>query len=35
MIFYYTATGNSLYVARKMNDELYSTPQELKKEELY
>lgn len=35
MIFYYTATGNSLYVARYMDNNPLSIPQELKKENLY
>jgi len=34
MLFYYTATGNSLYVAKKLDDDLFSIPQELKKQEL-
>ena len=34
MIFYYTATGNCLYVARQIEEDLYSIPQELKKEDL-
>lgn len=34
MIFYYTATGNCLYVARQIEDNVYSIPQELKKENL-
>ena len=33
MLFYFTATGNSLYVARNLDDELYSIPQEMKKRE--
>lgn len=32
MIFYFTATGNSLYVAKQLERECYSIPQELKKE---
>lgn len=32
MIFYFTATGNSLYVAKQLEGECYSIPQELKKE---
>lgn len=35
MLFYYTATGNCLYVARKLDKELYSIPQVLKKKDLY
>lgn len=35
MIFYYTATGNSLYVARYIEDKPLSIPQELKKEALF
>ena len=34
MIFYYTATGNCLYLARQIEEDLYSIPQELKKEDL-
>lgn len=34
MIFYYTATGNCLYVAKKIEDNPRSIPQELKKEDL-
>ena len=34
MIFYYTATGNSLYVARRCDEKVLSIPQELKKKEL-
>ena len=33
MLFYFTATGNSLYVARNLDTELYSIPQEMKKPE--
>ena len=29
-IFYFTATGNSLYVAKKVGGELYSIPQMIK-----
>lgn len=32
MIFYYTATGNCLYVARQIENNVFSIPQELKKE---
>lgn len=32
MIFYFTATGNCLYVAKQLDNELYSIPQELHKE---
>lgn len=35
MIFYFTATGNSLYIARQFDKEPISIPQELKKKELY
>lgn len=31
MIFYFTATGNSLAVAKQLDTELYSIPQEMKK----
>ena len=31
MVFYFTATGNSLYVAKHLDDELFSIPQELNK----
>ncbi len=31
MVFYFTATGNSLYVAKHLDDELLSIPQELNK----
>ena len=34
MIFYYTATGNSLFVARHIEKNPISIPQELKKENL-
>ena len=34
MLFYYTATGNCLYVAKKIGDNLLSIPQELKKDVL-
>lgn len=34
MIFYYTATGNCLYVAKNIEDQPLSIPQELKKDEL-
>jgi len=34
MIFYYTATGNSLFVARQLDKDIFSIPQELKKEVL-
>ena len=33
MLFYFTATGNSLYVAKNIDEEVFSIPQELKKEE--
>lgn len=29
MVFYFTATGNSLYVAKQLDDQLFSIPQEL------
>jgi hypothetical protein len=32
MIFYFTSTGNSLYAAKKFDNDLYSIPQEMKKE---
>ncbi len=32
MLFYFTATGNSLYVAKQLDDNLISIPQELNKE---
>lgn len=35
MIFYYTATGNCLYVARQIDNHPISIPQELKKENLH
>ena len=31
MVFYFTATGNSLYVAKHLDNELFSIPQELNK----
>lgn len=34
MIFYYTATGNCLYVAKNIEDNPFSIPQELKKQNL-
>ena len=34
MIFYYTATGNCLYVAKKIEESPKSIPQEMKKEKL-
>ena len=34
MIFYYTATGNSLYVAKRLSDNLLSIPQLMKQDEL-
>lgn len=33
MVFYFTATGNSLYVAKQLDDELVSIPQEMRKAE--
>lgn len=35
MIFYFTATGNSLYAAKHFDTELVSIPQELKKSDRY
>ena len=35
MLFYFTATGNCLYVARKLENQILSIPQELKKENLH
>ena len=32
MLFYFTATGNSLYVSRKLDKHILSIPQELKQE---
>ncbi|MBR4164016.1 MAG: EFR1 family ferrodoxin [Solobacterium sp.] len=32
MLFYFTSTGNSLYAAKQFDEELYSIPQELNKE---
>ena len=32
MIFYFTGTGNSLYAAKHFDKELYSIPQEMKKD---
>lgn len=34
LVFYFTATGNSLFVARQLSDDPISIPQELKKSEL-
>lgn len=34
LVFYFTATGNSLFVARQFSDNPISIPQELKKKEL-
>ena len=34
LVFYFTATGNSLFVARQLSDAPLSIPQELKKKEL-
>lgn len=34
MIFYFTATGNSLYIAKELDHDFYSIPQELKKKNL-
>ena len=31
MVFYFTATGNSLYVAKHLDTELISIPQEMNK----
>ena len=33
MIFYFTSTGNSLYAARQLGDELVSIAQELRKDD--
>ena len=33
MVFYFTSTGNSLYVARQLDAEVRSIPQEMKKAE--
>lgn len=33
MVFYFSATGNSLYVARNLDADTYSIPQEMKKNE--
>jgi ferredoxin len=35
MIFYFTGTGNSLYTAKSLSDEICSIPQEMKKKELH
>lgn len=35
MLFYYTATGNCLYVARQIEKDIFSIPQELKKDQLH
>ena len=32
MVFYFTATGNSLYVAKQLDEDHYSIPQEMNKE---
>ncbi|BBF41554.1 ferredoxin [Lachnospiraceae bacterium KM106-2] len=34
MVFYFTGTGNSLYVAKQLEEERYSIPQEMKKANL-
>ena len=34
MIFYYTATGNSLYVAKQLSENPLSIPQLMKQDEL-
>ena len=34
MLFYYTGTGNCLYVSRKLEKNIFSIPQELKKDDL-
>lgn len=34
MIFYFTATGNSLYIAKQLGDELISIPQAIKQDNL-
>ncbi len=33
MVFYFTATGNSLYAARQLDEEQFSIPQEMKKKD--
>lgn len=35
MIFYFTATGNSLYIAKELDGNAISIPQELKKDDLH
>ncbi len=35
MVFYYTSTGNSLYIARQFSDAPVSIPQEMKKDTLH
>ena len=35
MIFYFTGTGNSLYVAKQLDDERYSIPQAYSQKELH
>ena len=32
MVFYFTATGNSLYVAKQLDEERLSIPQEMNRE---
>ena len=34
LVFYFTATGNSLFIAKQLSDEPISIPQELKKDNL-
>ncbi|MBD5476273.1 MAG: flavodoxin family protein, partial [Lachnospiraceae bacterium] len=34
MIFYFTGTGNSLYVAKELDEEIISIPQVIKQERL-
>ena len=34
MVFYFTGTGNSLYIAKQLDDVNYSIPQILKQEKL-
>ena len=34
MVFYFTGTGNSLYVAKELDEEIKSIPQAIKQERL-
>lgn len=34
MLFYFTATGNSLFVAKSLDEHVVSIPQEMKKDSL-